>query len=231
LTKTADGGYALAGAGGNNGVMLVKTDGVGNMQWSQTYGGTGSEPTYLCTYANAVVQTPEGGYALAGYYNYFFTPFILDRPAASGDAWLIKTNALGALQWSNNYGGSGFDGAFGIVIATDGGYTLAGYTSRGGDYRNASIGFSDDLWIIKTEEYSIASPTITPNPTSNPTTQPTTNPTNNPTADPTISPTQTPSSNTPSPTPFIPELSWFIVFPLVIFALFVAAIISHRKTS
>ena len=39
---------------------IVKTDANGNIQWNKTYGGTGNE------YAVYLIQTIEGGYALAG---------------------------------------------------------------------------------------------------------------------------------------------------------------------
>ena len=63
--QTSDGGYALAGytnsfgAGGKD-VWLVKTDAAGNMQWNKTYGGTGAD------YGITVIQTSDGGYAIAG---------------------------------------------------------------------------------------------------------------------------------------------------------------------
>ena len=66
LIQTSDGGYAIAaitesyGAGSQDG-WLIKTDAVGGMTWNQTYGKAGSDA------ANAVVQTSDGGYALAGF--------------------------------------------------------------------------------------------------------------------------------------------------------------------
>ncbi|MFX0065129.1 MAG: hypothetical protein ACFFC7_23400, partial [Candidatus Hermodarchaeota archaeon] len=56
---------------------LVKTDSNGIPQWSQTYGGEKHES------AHALIQTSDGGYALAG------------RTASYGagglDYWLVKT--------------------------------------------------------------------------------------------------------------------------------------------
>jgi hypothetical protein len=78
LVQTHDGGYALAGgtysygAGGND-AWLVKTDADGNALWNQTYGGTGDDS------AKGLIQTDDGGYALAGYTN--------------SDGWLIKIAA------------------------------------------------------------------------------------------------------------------------------------------
>ena len=81
--QTSDGGYALTGytdsfgAGGFD-FWLVKTDASGIMLWNKTYGGTGADLAY------ALVQTSDGGFALAGY-TYSFG-------AGSSDFWLVKTD-------------------------------------------------------------------------------------------------------------------------------------------
>jgi nitrous oxidase accessory protein NosD len=81
MVETTDGGYLLAGytnsfgAGGYD-FWLVKTDSLGNMQWNQTYGGANDDVAY------SVIQTSDGGYAVAGY-TYSFG-------AGSSDMWLIK---------------------------------------------------------------------------------------------------------------------------------------------
>jgi hypothetical protein len=84
VVQTRDGGYALAGdtysfdAGGYN-AWLVKTDASGNMLWNKTYGGTGTDEAWC------VVQTGDGGYAVAGYTN--------SIGAGHADAWLVKIAA------------------------------------------------------------------------------------------------------------------------------------------
>jgi hypothetical protein len=67
LVETSDGGYVLAGttysfddAEGESDFWLVKTDADGNVQWNRTYGGQKSDVAY------AVIETSDGGYALAG---------------------------------------------------------------------------------------------------------------------------------------------------------------------
>ncbi|XES78041.1 MAG: hypothetical protein ACBZ72_03990 [Candidatus Bathyarchaeia archaeon] len=133
VVQTSDGGYALAGytasfGAGYSDFWLVKTDASGTLQWSQNYGGPGSEWAYC------VVQTSDGGYALAG------------RTASFGagfDFWLVKTDASGTLQWSQNYGGPGSEWAYCVVQTSDGGYALAG--------RTASFGAGFDFWLVKTD--------------------------------------------------------------------------------
>lgn len=86
MCLTSDGGFAIAGgtysfgAGGED-FYLVKTDSAGNMQWNQTYGGTGLENGY------ALLQSSDGGYLLTGTTQSF--------GAGGNDIWLVKTDALG----------------------------------------------------------------------------------------------------------------------------------------
>ncbi len=147
LIKTSDGGYALAGAlsysslwepnyftGGD--FWLVKTDSNGVMQWNKTYGGTGND------IARALVATPDGGYALAGTWNYT-TYYGLSY---YGDFWLVKTDASGNMQWNKTYTKTGdttgyaADYACSLVTTADGGYAIAGYSVS-----------SYDLWVVKTD--------------------------------------------------------------------------------
>jgi predicted secreted protein len=123
MYQTTDGGYALAGttysfgAGGED-FWLVKTGADGGAYWAKTYGGTGDERAYV------MVQTSDGGYALAGYTDSF--------GAGSNDTWLVKTDASGTMQWNKTYGGTGADGAIDIIESSDGGYVLTGYTGSFG---------------------------------------------------------------------------------------------------
>jgi hypothetical protein len=135
LVQTSDGGYAIIGPTQSSGVgdydiWLVKTDASGNMQWSKSFGGLGME------WAEGLVQTSDGGYAIAGTTQSIFTGDL--------DVWLIKTDASGNMQWSQTYGELGTDWAEGLVQSGDGGYALAGTTQ--------SIFTGDlDVWLIKTD--------------------------------------------------------------------------------
>jgi predicted secreted protein len=120
LVATSDGGYALAGytqsfgAGGTD-FWLVKIDAFGNMQWNRTYGGTASEV------ARSLVVTSDGGYAIAGIWNWT-APFM----PGDEDFWLVKTDSNGVMEWNRTYGGPGKDEAYSLVATSDGGYALAG---------------------------------------------------------------------------------------------------------
>jgi hypothetical protein len=135
VMQTSDGGFLITGdtssyGAGSNDAYLVKTDANGNMLWNRTYGGPLNES------ACVVWPTNDGGYALACITNSY--------GAGGHDAWLLKTDANGNLQWNKTYGGTGEDMAWIVLQTADGGYLLGGST--------ASFGAgSHDAWLIKTD--------------------------------------------------------------------------------
>jgi len=149
LVQTSDGGYVIAGSTNSSGewgydFWLVKTDSSGNQQWNKTYGGTNHD------YASSVVQTIDGGYALAGIANsfgdggYAFSGFRDVFIVGNADAWLVKTDSSGNELWNKTFGEFHDDGAFSVIQTSDGGYALAGITNSSG------AGF-EDVWLIKTD--------------------------------------------------------------------------------
>jgi Mg-chelatase subunit ChlD len=100
--------------------------------WSRTFGGKGED------YAEAVIQTSDGGYAIAGWTTSY--------SAGSTDAWLVKTDRYGNEEWNKTFGGYKRDAASSIIQTSDGGYVLAGHTESYGKG-------SDDFWLIKTDSY------------------------------------------------------------------------------
>ena len=135
VIQTDDEGYLIAGAiesfgSGDSDAWLIKTDSNGNVQWNKTYGGKGYDS------ANYVIKTDDGGYAIAGSTS-------LVGPSKA-DAWLIKTDSNGNVQWNKTYGGVESDRAITMVQTKDGGYAIAGWTW--------SFGSGDaDFWLIKTD--------------------------------------------------------------------------------
>jgi hypothetical protein len=135
LVQTVDGGYVLAGytysfGAGDSDFWLVKTDADGNEQWNRTYGGIKSD------YASSVVQTSDGGYAIAGS-SYSFG-------AGNWDFWLVKTDADGSALWNRTYDGAGLDSWPSVVQTSDGGYAIAGTTE------NFAVSYSD-FWFVRTD--------------------------------------------------------------------------------
>ncbi|MCP5102222.1 MAG: hypothetical protein GY950_02530 [bacterium] len=91
---SADGGYIVTGYTSSfskalNDVYLLKLDKAGNTQWVKTFGG---KDDYHTLYGQ---QTTGGGYILTG------GIISADRRAAA--ACLIKTDAVGNLQWEKRF--------------------------------------------------------------------------------------------------------------------------------
>ncbi|MEO0248734.1 MAG: hypothetical protein ABIN58_04180, partial [candidate division WOR-3 bacterium] len=65
ITQTQDGGYVVAGrtqsfGAGNDDLLILKINSSGSLSWARTYGGKSYD------YANSIIQTQDGGYAVAG---------------------------------------------------------------------------------------------------------------------------------------------------------------------
>jgi predicted secreted protein len=135
VIATSDGGYAIAGNTQSYGsgwydFWLVKIDYKGKVQWSRTYGGTSSD------LAASVIETIDGGYALAGRTASF--------DIGGTDFWLVKTDAAGIHQWNRTYGGTGYDRATSIMQTSEGGYVLVGTTDSFG-------AGGSDFWLVQAD--------------------------------------------------------------------------------
>jgi hypothetical protein len=133
IIQTTDGGYAVAGStysfgAGKEDVYVVKLDGSGNIQWTRTIGG-GDEDV-----GRSIIQTTDGGYAVAGY-TYSFG-------AGWSDVYVVKLDGSGNLQWTRTIGGGNGDFGHSIIQTSDGGYAVAGETNSfgAGDY---------DVYVVK----------------------------------------------------------------------------------
>jgi len=134
IEQTTDGGYIIAGetnsyGAGESDVYLVKADALGNIEWEKTYGGSDYEEAY------SIEQTTDGGYILAGGTNSY---------GVNGDAYLVKTDALGNKEWEKTYGGNNTEYIRSVEQTTDGGYILAG------DSADFSIE-RYDIYLVKTD--------------------------------------------------------------------------------
>lgn len=105
--------------------MLVKFDGLGNRLWGTYFGGTNTTTSYAVTctendvYMGGITHCTTGISTLGSY-----------QPTFGGggfDAFLTKFTAIGGLEWSTYYGGTGVDYIYALTCNSEGVYS-AGFT-------------------------------------------------------------------------------------------------------
>ncbi|MEO8087893.1 MAG: T9SS type A sorting domain-containing protein [Bacteroidota bacterium] len=133
VQQTNDGGFIILGVSSSFGasfqkVYLIKTDTIGNLIWTKTFGGTNDGGL-------SIQQTADGGYVLCGGSEF---------GAGNVDVYLIKTDANGDSLWTKTYGGTEDDYGNSVQQTTDGGYIIAGNT-------NSSNSGNGNLYLIKTD--------------------------------------------------------------------------------
>jgi hypothetical protein len=155
--RTADGGYlfggnAFQGLSGNKttagfGALdwwVVKIDSNGNQQWQRTFGGSQDETLY------SMLQTSDGGFVFVGSSHSGMSGNKTSENFGSSDAWIVKTDADGTIQWQRTYGGSAFDVFRSVQQTPDGGYIVAGDSRSEPDGQKLSPHYGQtDFWILK----------------------------------------------------------------------------------
>jgi len=138
-----DGSFVIGGSGSSDGspythYCLLKTDSTGSQIFWRFY-----EQTGMLANPWGLVQTPDGGFALAGH--------------DSGDMCLLKTDSIGMLQWIRHYDLGGAETANSLLLTHDGGFLLTGnrepYDTSRLDWlavRTDSVG--DTLWTRITQD-------------------------------------------------------------------------------
>lgn len=129
--QTSDGGYLIAGitnsfGGGGYDGYVAKIDEEGNLLWEHAYGGSDWD------FINSISNTPDGGSIVAGQ--------TYSNGSGGGDAWVLKLDDVGTVQWERTYGGSEADFAHCIIGTVDGGYMIAGGFTTDGD---------QNAWLVK----------------------------------------------------------------------------------
>ncbi|MBN2174532.1 MAG: hypothetical protein JW731_10380 [Bacteroidales bacterium] len=117
--------------------LLLRTDEEGNYLWHQTYGDEWAE------HATNLIQTPDGGYLVGGF---FWKPGLYH----SLDAMVIKTDSLGNEEWTRYYGNPDVDDDMAFVaLAGDGNYLVA---TVYGEYIWTPEARAGRIYILKIDE-------------------------------------------------------------------------------
>ncbi|AKA35073.1 hypothetical protein [Flagellimonas lutaonensis] len=163
VIETGDGGFAIVGYamsddgdGSNNEGFhdnwILRLDATGNILWEKSFGFSGHDHSY------DVVQTADGGFFFAGFLDVtqsggegnFGKGGYLTRHGV-GEFWGTKLDAQGNLQWRRYFGGTNNDRAYGVVVAHDGGFVMAG-ASESDDFDITDPKGSYDFWVVKVDK-------------------------------------------------------------------------------
>ncbi|RYZ96936.1 MAG: PKD domain-containing protein, partial [Sphingobacteriaceae bacterium] len=122
-------------------IMLSRTDSLGKLIWSKTYGGSSAEisSTAFGSSVNVVdlIQVEDS--------NFVICTQTQSYGKGGEDVYLIKVDKAGNVDWSRTYGGTGNDAGFSVKQIPGGGYIIAGST--------ASYGAGNrDVLLIKTND-------------------------------------------------------------------------------
>ncbi|MDD5529335.1 MAG: FlgD immunoglobulin-like domain containing protein [bacterium] len=123
VQETSDGGFivdgftASYGSGGED-FLVVKLTSTGIVSWTRVLGGVQDDE------ANAIEQTSDGGYAVAGITNSY--------GSGQGDVMLAKLTSGGAVSWVKTYGGTALDCPWYIQQDAGGNYIVVGETKSFG---------------------------------------------------------------------------------------------------
>ncbi len=113
-------------------LFLLFSLSIGAITFTETYGGSEYED------AGAATQTADAGYIFVGSTQSY--------GAGYWDAWLVKTDANGTMEWHNSFGGVNAESAKSVQQTTDGGYILTGSTQSYG-------AGSHDIRLIRTDAF------------------------------------------------------------------------------
>jgi uncharacterized protein YegL len=151
IIQTSDLGYILTGYTfsnngdiinhlGNMDIWILKLNAVGNIDWSRTYGGSGSE------IANSILETSDFGYIVSG--NTGSDNGDITNNNGKNDAWVFKLDPIGNIEWQRTFGGSLNDNFSSLIETSDGAYIVVGNTESNDFDVSANKGMND-IWVVK----------------------------------------------------------------------------------
>lgn len=167
IIKTSDGGYLVCGysesgiggdksqaSRGSGDFWILKINAAGTIQWDKRFGGTNYDELFEAQ------ETFDGGFILGGWSNSGISGDKSQASQGAGDYWIVKTDALGNLQFDKTFGGSFEDYLQSIKQTSDSGFILAGRSNSGisGDKTQANrgtVGTGWDYWVVKINKLGV----------------------------------------------------------------------------
>ena len=111
-------GYTNSFGAGNQDIVLVKYNNLGEEQWNTTWGGINDE------FSSSIVLDSSDNIILAGHTN--------NTVDGNSDIVLVKYNNLGEHQWNTTWGGSSGEGAYSIALDSSENIYITGFTTSFG---------------------------------------------------------------------------------------------------
>jgi len=151
VTKANDGNFVIVGNtrstdnnvtvnNGNADLWLIKITPEGILLWEKSIGGLSFD------IGRSIVKTQDNGFLITG--NSRSVNGSLTANNGQNDAWAIKVNANGSLEWQKTIGGSSDDFGLGAIELNDKKVILVGYSSSSDFDIGENKGLTDVL-IVK----------------------------------------------------------------------------------
>jgi hypothetical protein len=148
-TNSVDGTVQNPKGGGNYDVMLLKIKHQnGDTLWTRNYGGTGSDQA---SGYNSITPTLDGGWVIASTSsssNMDVSGHIGGTTNTSSDAWVLKVDTGGHIDWEKSLGTVGLDYSQQIIQHEDGTYFFLGRSNGTGGDVGTNKG-SSDVFMVK----------------------------------------------------------------------------------
>ncbi|WP_055447104.1 hypothetical protein [Lacinutrix mariniflava] len=150
IVKSGDGNYLIAGDTRSNDVdvshnigaadlWLIKISPTGELLWEKTLGGTNFDV------ARDISATQDGGFLLAG--SSRSDDVDVTENKGQNDAWALKVDSNGTIEWQTSVGGTNIDFAYGITELNNKKVIVVGDTYSNDEDIIENKGFSDLLII------------------------------------------------------------------------------------
>ena len=151
ISKTADGNYLIVGdtrssdldISQNNGaadLWVIKITPDGTLVWEKTLGGSSFDV------GRSISKTQDNGFLISG--SSRSTNGNLTSNKGQNDAWIVKINSSGNLEWQKAIGGSEVDFFYDVVELNDQTIVVVGDSNSSNEDISENKGFTD-LLILK----------------------------------------------------------------------------------
>lgn len=143
IIQLKDSSYIITGASYDTiqqrrDAFIVRLDLNGNLIWFKKYGDIYNDVGYQ------IKEVHDGGYIMAGW---------SEQPNGFEDAYLVKTDSAGNMQWSQHYGFGNSDLIYSVDLTPDGGYILGGTTYN--NIPGTGTNTPPNMYLIKTDSLGV----------------------------------------------------------------------------